>query len=124
MIEAIAPSFALPTESAPAPLVEVVAPDGYSAALLVEFVAPFFYAVVSDASGFVVRLRPPAGPGSALRVRLLVESWLQAVPLPCATVIHEDRSYLIRRRLSRCEPYVLGSGPTRAEYGEDVHAMH
>lgn len=87
-----------PTEIAPAPLVEVVAPDEFSAALLVEFVAPFFFAVVVDDTGFVVRLRPPAGPGAALKVRLLVESWLDAVPLPCATMIHADRRYVVRRR--------------------------
>jgi hypothetical protein len=106
MIEASAPPLAPPTESTPAPLVEVVAPDGYSAALLVEFAAPLFSAEIVEDSGFIVRLRPPASPGSALRVRLLVESWLEAVPLPCVTLFHADRSYLIRRQLSRCEPHV------------------
>ena len=98
MIEASAPSLAPPTRIAPALLVEVVAPDEFSAALLVEFVAPFFFAVVVDDAGFVVRLRPPPGPGVALKVRLLVESWLDAVPLQCTTMIHANRRYVVRRR--------------------------
>ena len=86
-------------------LVDVVAPDRYCAALLVEYAAPLFPAEIVKGSAFTVRLRPPARPGAALRVRLLVECWLEAVPLPCATVVHGDRSYLIRRQPSRgCVP--------------------
>ena len=82
---------------------EILAPDEYSAALLVARAAAHFPVAVAGGAELLVKLCPPGRPGSAFRVRLLVEGWLEAVPLPCVTVLHSGRSYVIRRRVSRRE---------------------
>ena len=77
--------------------VEIVAPDGYSAALLQGFAAPLFPAEIVGGSGWIVRFDPPpAGGDWVVELLALVESWLKSVPLPCAKALQEGRSYLIR----------------------------
>ena len=85
--------------------VEIVAPDLYSAALLVGYAAPSFLSEIVPGSAWVVRFEPST-PGGDWVVELLtlVEHWLKSVPLPCAKAfplprakaLHDDRRYLIR----------------------------
>lgn len=99
----VSPSFVRPVENGSAHVVDVVAPDEYCADLLVSYAAPLVAAEIVEGSPFTVRLRPCAGPASALRVRLLVDCWLEAVPLPCAVVLHAGESYTIRREAGATE---------------------
>jgi hypothetical protein len=77
--------------------VEIVAPDLYSAALLVGYAAPSFLSKIVPGSAWIVRFEPST-PGGDWVVELfsLVERWLKSVPLPCAKALHDDRRYLIR----------------------------
>jgi len=76
--------------------IEVVAPDRYCSALLLEYAATLFPAEIVAGPGWIVRLQPPAGGGWVLELLALVERWLESVPLPCANLIYGGRSYLIR----------------------------
>ena len=76
--------------------IEIVAPDRYCTALLLEYAAPLFPAEFVSGSEWVVRLHPPAGGGWVLELLSLVERWLESAPLPCAKVLYGGRSYLIR----------------------------
>jgi hypothetical protein len=77
--------------------VEIVAPDFYSAALLLAYAAPSFLSEIVPGSAWIVRFEPST-PGGDWVVELLplVERWLRSVPLPCAKALHDDRRYLIR----------------------------
>jgi hypothetical protein len=79
--------------------VEVVAPDGYSMALLMGYVSPWFPAEVVPGDSWTVRLQPPdEGEGEewVFEVLALIERWLDAVPLPSAAVRYAERTYRIR----------------------------
>ena len=76
--------------------VEIISPDPYCAALLLDAAGKLFPAEILPGSGCIVRLQPPPGGDWALAVISLVESWLDSVPLPCTKVFYGDRSYLIR----------------------------
>ena len=77
--------------------IEIVAPDGYSAALLQDFAAPWFLGEIVGAPGCIVRFHPPAASDDWVEELLrLVERWLKSVPLPCARVVQGDCRYLIR----------------------------
>ena len=77
--------------------IEIVAPDGYSAALLQGFAAPWFRGEIVDAPGCIVRFHPPAASDNwAEELLALVERWLKSVPLPSARVVQGDCRYLIR----------------------------
>jgi hypothetical protein len=96
--------------------VEIVAPDGYSAALLQDYAAPLFPAEIVRGSGWIVRFDPPpAGGDWVVELLALVEGWLKSVPLPCAKALQEDRSYLIRDATD-CTKSSLAAGP-------DAHLM-
>jgi hypothetical protein len=84
-----------PLEISVQPL-EIVAPDPYCTALLLEYAAPLFPAELVAGSAGTVRLQPPAGGTWVLELLALVERWLESIPLPCATVRYGGRSYLIR----------------------------
>jgi hypothetical protein len=77
--------------------VEIVAPDVYSAALLVGYAAPSFLSEIVPGSAWIVRFEPST-PGGDWVVELLslVELWLKSVPLPCAKAVHHERRNLIR----------------------------
>lgn len=75
--------------------IEIVAPDRYCTAVLLDYAAPFRPEIVSG-PGFVVRLRTPAGAGWVREVLSLVERWLEYVRLPCVKLLYGGRSYLIR----------------------------
>ena len=77
--------------------VEIVAPDLYSAALLVGYAAPSFLSEIVPGSAWIVRFEPST-PRRDWVVELLslVDRWLESVPLPCAKALHDDRRYLIR----------------------------
>jgi hypothetical protein len=79
--------------------VEVFAPDGYSTALLMEYVLPWFPAEVVSGNAWIVRLQTPderAGEEWVFEVLALIERWLDAVPLEYARVRYCGRSYVIR----------------------------
>jgi hypothetical protein len=77
--------------------VEVVAPDAECAALLVEYALPLFPAAIAPGTPATVRLQPPTGEARwVIDLLALVERWLEAVPLPCASLMYGGRSYLIR----------------------------
>lgn len=77
--------------------VEIVAPDRYCALLLLDHAAPRFPAKLVPGAGWIVRFQPPATGGEWVTDLLtLVERWLAAAPIPCATIRRGGRSYLIR----------------------------
>jgi hypothetical protein len=98
--------------------IEIVAPDRYCTAMLLEQAAPLFAAEVVygidpqdgaaldgmaldgaeavDQSAWIVRIEPPAGRDWAVELLTLVENWLESCRLPCAKVLYGGRGYLIR----------------------------
>ncbi len=76
--------------------IEIVAPDRYCTAVLLEYAGPLFSAEILPGDGWIVRLQPPAETGWVLELLSLVERWLEYVRLPCAKVLYGGRSYLIR----------------------------
>lgn len=77
--------------------IEIVAPDGFSTALLLEFASPLFPAEVVPGTQWTVRLQPPpAGGRWVLELLSLMERWLESARLPSANVLYGGRSYLIR----------------------------
>ena len=77
--------------------IEIVAPDQYCAALLVDHATPLFPAEIVHDSGWIVRLQPPPTGWSWVSALVsLVEDWLESVPLPCVKVLHGGRDYLFR----------------------------
>ncbi len=76
--------------------IEIVTPDRYCAALLLEYAAPLFPAEIVSGSGWVVRLQPPAGAGWVVELLSLVVRWLESARLPSAKVRYGGRSYMIR----------------------------
>lgn len=76
--------------------VEIVTPDRYCSALLLEHAAPLFPAEIVSGRAWIVRLQPPTGGGWVLELLALVERWLESARLPCAKVLYGGRSYLIR----------------------------
>jgi hypothetical protein len=101
-----------------APQIEIVAPDRYCTALLLECAAPLFPAEIVSGSGWIVRLQPPAGGGWVLELLALIERWLESARLPCAKVLYGGRSYLVRastdltQLVTAMEP-APATGPTR-----------
>jgi hypothetical protein len=100
-----APLEQAPPRSQP---IEIIAPDRYCTAALLEHAAPLFPAEVVydiedidgvdpvDRSAWIVRLEPPVERDWALELLSLVERWLESCRLPCAKVLYGGRSYLIR----------------------------
>jgi hypothetical protein len=77
--------------------VEIVAPDRYCTALLLEYATPLFPAEIVADSGWIVRLQPPSGEGGwVLELLALMERWLDSARLPCAKILYGGRTYLIR----------------------------
>lgn len=77
--------------------IEIVAPDRFSTAMLLEYAAPVFPAEVVPGSAWIVRLQPPAAEGKwVVELLSLVQRWLESTRLPCANVLYGGRSYLIR----------------------------
>jgi len=77
--------------------VEIVAPDRFSATLLLGYAAPTFPAELVPGPAWIVRFQPPAAEGDWVNDLLaLVERWLASTPLPCAKMRQGSRTYLIR----------------------------
>lgn len=77
--------------------IEIVAPDRFSTALLLQFATPVFPAEIVPGSQWTVRLQPPPAEGKwVLELIALVERWLESARLPNANVLYGGRSYLIR----------------------------
>ena len=94
--------------------VEIVAPDRYCADLLADLAAPSFRAEIVSGLSWLVRLHlPPTGGGWVSEFLSLVERWLESVPLPCAKVLYDGRSYLARSSIEPTQPYesTARSGP-------------
>lgn len=84
--------------------VEIVAPDQFSAVLLQDYAAPLFAAEIVHDASWAVRFHPPKGGGDwVVELLDLIERWLHSVPLPCAKVLQDGRSYLIRSPASRAQ---------------------
>ena len=84
--------------------VEIVAPDEYCAALLQDYAAPWFPAEIVHDASWAVRFQPPKSGGDwIVELLALIERWLQSVPLPCAKVLQDGHSYLIRSSASRAQ---------------------
>ena len=61
--------------------VEIVAPDGYSAALLQDYAAPSFLAEIVGNPGWIVRFHSPSAGGDwVVELLALVDRWLKSVP--------------------------------------------
>jgi hypothetical protein len=81
--------------------VEVVAPDRFCAHLFCELMGSLFpFVLVRSGASWVIRLRPPAGSAWEGRLSVLVQRWLEACPLPCATIGHGSRRYVFRSALT------------------------
>jgi hypothetical protein len=83
--------------------VEIVAHDPYCTKLLLEYAAPLFPVEVVAGSAWIVRLQTPTGGRWVLEFLSLVERWLEAARLPCASVLHGGRRYLIRTSLNAAQ---------------------
>jgi hypothetical protein len=84
--------------------VEIVTPDQFSAALLQDYAARLFPAEIVHDASWAVRFHPPKSGGDwMVELLALIERWLQSVPLPCAKVLQDGRSYLIRSSASRAQ---------------------
>ena len=95
--------------------VDIVAPDRFSAGLLVDLVGSSCpVELVGTGTGWVVRLQQRAGFAWETDLLVLVRSWLVACPLPCATIVCGGRRYLLRLALA------LSSRPT-VHSGGDLH---
>jgi hypothetical protein len=122
-----APSTAAPLGPAGAPrrvrgeeatTVEIVAPDRFSAHLFLELLGSLFpFELVGTGTSWVIRLRPPSGSAWEGRLLVLVERWLEACPLPCATIGYGSRRYVFRSDLTHTriasEGDRTGSGRTQ-----------
>jgi hypothetical protein len=81
--------------------VDLVAPDSFCAGLLVGLVGSWCpYELVGTGAGWVVRLQQRTGVAWEADLLLLVQRWLEACPLPCATIISGGRRYLLRLALT------------------------
>ena len=76
--------------------IEIVAPDWYCTALLLKYAASVFPAEIVSGPDWIVRMKPPNEGAWVLDLLVLIERWLESAPLPCATVLYGDRTYLIR----------------------------
>lgn len=82
--------------------VEIVAPDRFCAHLFLELMGSSFpFEVVGTGTSWVIRLRPPPGSPWEGKLLLLVQRWLEACPLPCATIGYGSRRYVFRSALTR-----------------------
>src|SRR5579864_1297919 len=82
--------------------VEVVAPDPFCAHVFLELMGPLFpFELVGTGTSWVIRLQPALGSTWEARLLLLVQRWLEACPLPCATIAYGGRKYLLRSALTR-----------------------
>jgi len=81
--------------------VEIVAPDRFCAHLFCELMGSLFpFELVGTGASWVIRLRPPPGSAWEGRLLLLVQRWLAACPLPCATIGYGSRRYVFRSALT------------------------
>jgi hypothetical protein len=81
--------------------VEIVAPDRFCAGLLVDLVGSLCpVELVGTGGGWVVRLQQRSRLAWQANLLLLVQRWLEACPLPCATIVYGGRRYLLRLALT------------------------
>lgn len=83
--------------SGPSHTVEIIVPDEYCAALLLEHAESRFPARIVHENDWVVRLRPALdGADWVVDLFALLERWLALAPLPCVTLRYGGRRYLLR----------------------------
>jgi hypothetical protein len=99
--------------------IEIVAPDRYRTALLLEYAAPVFPAEIVSGSAWTVRLQPPSGGGWVLELLTLVERWLESARLPDTTLLYGGRSYLIRASTDLAQFRTMAEPP--ASLSPEVH---
>jgi hypothetical protein len=81
--------------------VEIAAPDRFCAHLFLELMGSLFpFELVGTGTSWVIRLRPPVESAWEGRLLLLVQRWLEACPLPCATIGYGSRRYVFRSALT------------------------
>jgi hypothetical protein len=81
--------------------VEIVAPDRFCAQLFLELMGSLFpFELVGTGASWVIRLRPSRESAWEGTLLLLVQRWLEACPLPCATIGYGDRRYVFRSALT------------------------
>jgi hypothetical protein len=96
--------------------VEIVAPDRFSARVLLDLVGSLFpVELVGTGDAWIIRLRPPCGSAWQGDLLPLVQRWLETCPLPCATLECGGRRYVFRSALTHTEiksssdPPILGT---------------
>jgi hypothetical protein len=96
--------------------VDVVVPDSECAALLLWYALPVFPADLVTDAPLRVRLHPPRNETRwVIELPTLVGRWLESAPLPCATVVYEGRTYLIRTSMDVTHFAVADSGSDETE---------
>jgi len=81
--------------------VEIVAPDRFCAHVFLELMGSLFpFELVGTGTSWVIRLQPAHGSAWEARLLLLVQRWLEACPLPCATIGYGGRRYVFRSALT------------------------
>jgi hypothetical protein len=81
--------------------VEIVAPDRFCAHVFLELMGSLFPCeLVGTGPSWVIRLRPSRESAWEGTLLLLVQRWLEACPLPCATIGYAGRSYVFRSALT------------------------
>jgi hypothetical protein len=96
--------------------VEIVAPDGYCAALLAGYAGPMFPAEIVPGSNWIVRFAPPQSGGDwVVDLLKVVERWLEAAPLPCAKLLYNGTSHLVRAPAGRVTAHGLPSAQPEPE---------
>lgn len=99
------PLRSVPSNDGAGDPIEILAPDRFCAALLLEQAAATYPAELLRRPGWAVRMAAPSGREWMPEVTALVQRWLDSIPLPCTRVFHGDRSYVIR---------ASAGGPARA----------
>ena len=89
---------------------EIVAPDRFCARVFVELLGSLCaFELVGTGNSWVIRVQLPKESSSEGRLLLLVQRWLEACPLPCATIGYGGRRYLVRSDSTHA-PVAGGSG--------------
>ena len=99
--------------------IEIVAPDRYCTALLLEHAASVFPAEIVAGSAWTVRLHPPTGGGWVPEFLALVERWLESAQLRDTNVLYGGRSYLIRASTDLAE--FSAETDSRSPHTPEIH---
>lgn len=77
--------------------VEIIAHDRHCATQLLDRATPHFPAEIIPGTDWIVRFHPPTTTINWVTdLLVLIEYWLQSMPLPCANLRDGDHHHLIR----------------------------